>query len=412
MRGVGDAGWPRWLNGGAVLLIGAAVSTLYGALLVASTLWRASGPMPADMLAFLAAARLAAAGQAARAYDWSAFAEVQAAVLGTGTEAISGALGWLNPPHFFFAVLPLAPFGYAGAWLLWTLAGITALAFAAWKVLPRPAAVVAVLAAPSTMLCISVGQNGLLIAALFGLTFALLDRRPVAAGIALGLLTVKPQFGVLLPLLLLLTGRWRAFAVAAVVTLIAALLAWVVFGSEAWQAFLPSLSANAQRMLGGEVSPRIQSVYGFLMRLTGQRPVAMAGHGLLALAATGLALHLWLRRPEAPAEARAAAAIAASYLITPYVWGYDTPAIPIAALFLVRAALRDGWLPGEKAILVGVCLLPATLVVLQYALVAPAAWWLLLWSAWRRARETRQGASGQGQPELKGTKPFPSAGVG
>ena len=78
--------------------------------------------------------------------------------------------------------------------------------------------------------------------------------------------------------------------------------------------------------------------------------------------------------------------MAASYLITPYVWGYDTPAIPVAALFLVRAALREGWLPGEKAVLVGACLLPLQLTLWQCSVVGPAAWALLLGSAWRRAR--------------------------
>nr|WP_255568621.1 glycosyltransferase family 87 protein [Neoroseomonas alba] len=306
----------------------------------------------------------------------------------------------MNPPHFFFAVLPLAPLGYGWAWLLWTLAGVALLAGAAWLILPRAPAVLAVLAAPSVMLCMSVGQNGLLIAALFGVTFALMDRRPGLAGVALGLLTVKPQFGLLLPALLLVTGRWRVFAAAAATALLAMGLAWAIFGTEAWLAFLPSLSSNAARMLGGEVSPRIQSVYAFLLRLTGQREVAVIGHAVLALAATGLTLHLWLRRPAVGEEPRAAAAIAASYLMTPYVWGYDTPAIPVAALFLVRGALREGWLPGEKAILVGACLLPGLLAMAQFPLTAPAAWGLLLWSAWRRAGVS---PAGRAAPPVAGT---------
>ena len=97
------------------------------------------------------------------------------------------------------------------------------------------------------------------------------------------------------------------------------------------------------------------------------------------------------RRPEGPEEARAAAAIAASYLLTPYAGGYDTPAIPVAALFLARATLRDGWLPGEKALLLLACLMPVVLVVVQHQLVAPLAWVLILGLAWRRDRAWRAG---------------------
>ena len=391
MRGGQGGGWPRWVNGRGVVILGAAVITLYALFLLTGTVLRTAAPLPADVLAFLTAARLAAAGQAATAYDWGAFQLAQAAVLGTGPEAIGGALGWLNPPHFFFAVLPLAPFGYGWAWLLWVVATALLLALAAWSILPRGAAVVAVLAAPPVLLAASVGQNGLLIAALFAWSFALLDRRPGLAGLALGLLTIKPQFGLLLPVLLALSGRWRAFGAAAGVTLAAMGLAWVAFGAEAWLAFLPSVTSNADRMLGGQVSPRIQSVYAFLFRLTGREGLAAAGHGLVALAAASVAMRVWLRRPEGPEEARAAAAIAASYLLTPYAWGYDTPAIPVAALFLARATLRDGWLPGEKALLLLACLMPVVLVVVQHQLVAPLAWVLILGLAWRRDRAWRAG---------------------
>lgn len=394
MPGGRDGGWPVWVNGHGVLVAGAVVIAIYAMFLLTGTLLRPGGPMAADLLAFLTAARLAASGEAASAYDWTAFQLAQAAVLGTGREAPGGMLGWLNPPHFFFAVLPLAPFGYGAAWLIWIMATALLLAAAAWSVLPRPAAVVAVLATPSVLLTASVGQNGLLIAALFAWSFALLDRRPGLAGLALGLLTVKPQFGLLLPALLLLTGRWRAFAAAAGVALAAMALAWAAFGTEAWLAFLPSITSNANRMLGGEVSPRIQSVYVFLVRLTGREGLASAGHGLVALAVAAAVLRLWLRRPPGPEEARAAAAIAASYLLTPYVWGYDTPAIAVAALFLARAALRDGWLPGEKALLLTACLLPALLVVVQHPLVTPLAWLLVLWLAWSRDRAWRLAEAG------------------
>ena len=45
-----------------------------------------------------------------------------------------------------------------------------------------------------------VGQNGFLTAALIGGTLYLIPIRPVLAGICLGLLTYKPQYGLLFPM--------------------------------------------------------------------------------------------------------------------------------------------------------------------------------------------------------------------
>ena len=55
-----------------------------------------------------------------------------------------------------------------------------------------------------------VGQNGFLTAALIGGTLYLMPVRPVLAGICLGLLTYKPQYGLLFPIVLVAAGHWRA----------------------------------------------------------------------------------------------------------------------------------------------------------------------------------------------------------
>jgi uncharacterized membrane protein len=55
------------------------------------------------------------------------------------------------------------------------------------------------------------GHNGFLIAALFAAALALLDARPLVAGMLFGLLCYKPQFAIVLPLILAVTGRWRSF---------------------------------------------------------------------------------------------------------------------------------------------------------------------------------------------------------
>ncbi|MBR0672994.1 glycosyltransferase family 87 protein [Neoroseomonas soli] len=377
-----------WLKGGRVLVAGSLIAALYGTLVVAGIVYRAGEAPVGDYLAFHAAGRLAMAGEAAQAYDWAALHAAQAAIIGRPPP---GDLGWLNPPGYFFAVIPFSQLPYRAGWLAWILATGFAFALAAWAVLPRAAAVAAALAVPPVLFTASVGQNGLLTAALLGASLALLDRRPAAAGIAIGLLTIKPQLGLLFPLLLVAGGRWRAFGSAAVTALLLAAAASLAFGGESWTAFLASGSGNAARMLaaGQDVSPRIQSVHAFVMRATGWEGLAVLLHGAVALAAAAAALRLWLRRPEGPEEGRAAAAIAAAFLATPYVWGYDMPAIAMAALFLARAGLRDGFLAREKGLIVLACGLPALLAIQPHPLVGPASWLLILALAWRRDRASR-----------------------
>jgi hypothetical protein len=383
------------------------VCAFYLALLGFAAL--AAAPGRVDFIAFYAAGRLALEGQAAVAYDWARVQLLQAGILGVPPDQVAAFLGWVNPPHFLFFVQPFAVLGYGPAWLAWVLATAVAFGLAARAVLPGAgvAPAVVALATPGVLFAMLVGQNGLLVGALLGWTFALMDRRPVAAGVALGLLTIKPQFGVLLPLLLLATGRWRVFAAASATALLAMGAALLAYGDQAWWGFLGALSRNQDYYLAErtEVLPRIQSAYALAYGLGAPRALAWALHGALAALAVGVVLRLWLRRPEAPEEARAAAALAGVFLVTPFTWVYDTPALALAALFLVRAGMREGVLPGERPLLVLACLLPeASVLVGQSSAWGPAAWLLILGCAWRASRpdgvvETRadaRQAPGQG----------------
>ena len=62
------------------------------------------------------------------------------------------------------------------------------------------------LAYPAVFINLGHGHNGFLTAALLGCALVLLDRRPLAAGILLGLVAYKPQFGLMIPLALAAGG--------------------------------------------------------------------------------------------------------------------------------------------------------------------------------------------------------------
>src|SRR5207302_6879258 len=93
------------------------------------------------------------------------------------------------------------------------------------------------LAIPMAFINALVGQNGFLTAALIGGALYLIPIRPVLAGICLGLLTYKPQYGLLFPIVLIAASQWRVFVSAAVTVTALAAVSSLAFGTESWQAF-------------------------------------------------------------------------------------------------------------------------------------------------------------------------------
>ena len=76
-----------------------------------------------------------------------------------------------------------------------------------------------------------------------------LDRRPILAGVLLGLLSYKPQFGVMIPLVLIASTRWRAFTSAAATVLVLVIVTTLAFGADIWQAFADSMPFTREVVL-------------------------------------------------------------------------------------------------------------------------------------------------------------------
>jgi Glycosyltransferase family 87 len=92
-------------------------------------------------------------------------------------------------------------------------------------------ALLALMLCPEAAFCLMSGQSLFLTAVMLTGILGFLDRRPL-----IGLLTVKPQLGLLLPVVLVGLGRWCMFTIAAVTAL--ALTAALLFGTRAWVNFV------------------------------------------------------------------------------------------------------------------------------------------------------------------------------
>jgi alpha-1,2-mannosyltransferase len=214
------------------------------------------------------------------------------------------------------------------------------------------------LAFPAAFINIGHGHNGFLTAALFGGALVLLDRRPVVAGILFGLLAYKPQFGVLIPLVLAGAGRWRAFATAAATIALLVLMTVLAFGREAWDAFFVSTQFTSTVVLemGGTGFHKIQSAFSWVRMWGGSVPLAYAIQGAVTLS-LGIAL-VWLWRSDAPYPRKAAALIIGAILAAPYSLDYDLVLLAPALAFLAAHGLTRGFGAYEKTALAALWLVP------------------------------------------------------
>ena len=159
-------------------------------------------PFAADFLSFWSAGHLALSGHAGTAYDWPAMHALQHHLMGRDP---GGYFGWAYPPLFLCVAIALALMPYVTSYLVWIGLTLATLRGDGGPDCPPGAALIAC-AAPATLACAMVGQNGFLSAALIAGVLLQLEARPLLAGLLLGLLTYKPHLGLLFPVALMFGG--------------------------------------------------------------------------------------------------------------------------------------------------------------------------------------------------------------
>ena len=170
--------------------------------------------LPVDFVNVWSAGRLALDGHPAQAWDWDVQKRVQIAVLGLSYE---GNLAWHYPPPFLLVASLLAHFPYPAAFIGWAVTSLMPYLAVMRAIVGRPFGLLLAAAFPVVLNNTLVGQNGFLTAALIGGTLYLMPSRPVLSGICLGLLSYKPQYGLLFPLVLIAASQWTVFVTAGVV---------------------------------------------------------------------------------------------------------------------------------------------------------------------------------------------------
>jgi hypothetical protein len=191
------AGAGHWLNGERIRVYSWMIVVIVGITLV---VWIGLSlpdlvdprgkPIGADFMSYWSAARLALDGRPETAFDESVISAVQHAAVPFLPNIW---YPWHYPPIFLLVVAPLGLLPYPAALASFVLGTAALWAALARCVLTDRRAWIVAAATPAGLINLIDGQNAFLTAALAGFALLWLDCRPVAAGVLVGLLAVKPH---------------------------------------------------------------------------------------------------------------------------------------------------------------------------------------------------------------------------
>jgi hypothetical protein len=202
----------------------------------------------------------------------------------------------------------------------------------------------------------------------------LLLRRPILAGVLLGIaLCLKPQLALAFPLLLLIDRKWNVLAATVVTGAAIAVLSAIIFGPSAWLEWARSLPAfltlhEAMPVLQrNEIAPGLPIWVRAIALLAGAWTGAMAlrhgnpieafviaaGAGLIG-SAHAMGYEFAMLAATAPAliaRRRWSASAIILLLMTPgFIW-FGLPPSPfrlLAVLLLIAAAVADGLFTSQR----------------------------------------------------------------
>jgi hypothetical protein len=244
---------------------------------------------------------------------------------------------YVSPPPLAWLVVPFTLLPFQWAYLLWSVVLVMALALT-WKLASpgggrlRVLHLVAAIGWLPVIYGLQLGQPGMLVALGVAACYALLQRdREVAAGAVLGVMVLKPQLAILVPAGLLVTGRWRAFAAAAVVVAILAVISALALG-------VGGVATYEQRLNFASTVPvnQAQTIAPWI----GNLPITRAIQVLIAVWTLGLAYRLRARGPGLILAVALVGGLAAG----PYVHYDDLTMLGLAGwLYLRSAKQRWGW---------------------------------------------------------------------
>ncbi len=248
---------------------------------------------------------------------------------------------WSYPPSILIFGMPLALLPVGVAYGVWTAGTIALLHFSIRPLGLSMPVHLAALFSPAVFMNALFGQNGALTAALLIGGLLATSRRPILAGILLGLLTIKPHLGLLIPFCLIASRNWSAFASAVLTASTLVLLTGFLYGFDVWQLFVsetrPLMTAIMEAPYPTSYQANALTVFIMARSLGAGLEMAYLVQGFATALAIGVAFWLWLPSTAVDSRRRALLTATLAIVATPYGYTYDTIPICVALAYAFSA---------------------------------------------------------------------------
>ena len=337
----------------------------------------------ADFVTFWAASSLVLEGDAVGVFDPTVM-QARESALWPGSLAL---LPWFYPPTMLLFVTPLALVPYGWSFLTFVVGSLASFVVSLRRLVPERGGWWLVAAFPGLWISLAQGQPSLFTAALAGGGLHLREKRPLLAGLLLGLLAIKPQLAILLPVVLIAEKNWTTLLATAASALALLGLSSLVLGPQCLPAWVSSLQIATTALEAGAFKVgKMPTLFAWLFGAGVPTVVAL---GLqLALAALAVGGLLLIIRRRASARLIASATVLATFVVLPYSFDYDLAWLAFPLAWLAAEGSENGWRRGDRELLVALWVLPLVLGaagLLHLPLGAAVLAWGLV-QVWRRAR--------------------------
>jgi hypothetical protein len=243
--------------------------------------------------------------------------------------ALTGGYPYPYPPTFLLILIPLGMMTLPLAYFCWIALTFSLYVFATLGRNWRSISGLALLTAPTTLLTVISGQNGLLSAALLIGGLRCLTRWPVYGGILLGLLTYKPQFLLLLPIVLIASRNIRAMLAACATVLFAVVVSSAALGWSIWQVWISGFP-TFQHLLQANQASLDHLMPTMVAGARGIGAPASVGYMAQLLCSGVVGVLTWRACKRGISEQTIAMAAIGTIVVAPYAMIYDMPMIAAA----------------------------------------------------------------------------------